>query len=131
LFGARRGGGGFLSFLNGGLGFLSLGLQIANLFRGGKKEPPPLLPSQSPASVDLEVANTDSILAGFPLVSRGQRGEIRAGERSTAASPAPQVVVNVSAMDSQSFMDRSDDIARAVRDAMLHMHPINDVVGEI
>jgi hypothetical protein len=34
-------------------------------------------------------------------------------------------------MDSQSFMDRSNDIARAVRDAMIHMHPLNDVVGEI
>ena len=40
-------------------------------------------------------------------------------------------VVNVSAMDSQSFMDRSGDIARALRDAMLHMHPVNDVIGEI
>jgi hypothetical protein len=34
-------------------------------------------------------------------------------------------------MDSQSFMDRSSDIARALRDAMLHMHPVNDVIGEI
>jgi hypothetical protein len=39
--------------------------------------------------------------------------------------------VNVSAMDSQSFMDRSDDIASAVRAAMLNMHPINDVVADL
>ena len=49
------------------------------------------------------------------------------------ATPAlqPQVVVNVNAMDAQSFMDRSNDIARAVRDAMLHMHPVNDLIGEV
>jgi hypothetical protein len=34
-------------------------------------------------------------------------------------------------MDSQSFMDRSADIARAVREAMLHMHPLNEVIGEL
>jgi hypothetical protein len=39
--------------------------------------------------------------------------------------------VNVNAMDSQSFMDRSDDIASAVRAAMLNMHPINDVVADL
>jgi hypothetical protein len=34
-------------------------------------------------------------------------------------------------MDSQSFMDRSNDIASAVREAMLNMHPINNVVAEL
>ena len=42
-----------------------------------------------------------------------------------------QVTVNVSAMDSQSFMDRSGDIASAVREAMLNLHPINDVVANL
>lgn len=46
-------------------------------------------------------------------------------------SAAPQITVNVNAMDSQSFMDRSDDIASAVRAAMLNMHPINDVVADL
>jgi hypothetical protein len=34
-------------------------------------------------------------------------------------------------MDSRSFLDHSDDIARAVRDAMLNMHALNDVVSEL
>jgi hypothetical protein len=34
-------------------------------------------------------------------------------------------------MDSQSFMGRSADIANAVREAMLNMHPINDVVANL
>ncbi len=52
------------------------------------------------------------------------------GAASQAAS-APQVTVNVNAMDSQSFMDRSTDIANAVREAMLNMHPINGVVASL
>jgi hypothetical protein len=53
------------------------------------------------------------------------------GANSTQSSAAPQITVNISAMDSQSFMDRSDDIASAVRAAMLNMHPINDVVADL
>jgi hypothetical protein len=34
-------------------------------------------------------------------------------------------------MDSQSFLDRQDDIARAVREAMLHSNSLNDVVLEL
>jgi hypothetical protein len=44
---------------------------------------------------------------------------------------APQITVHVSAMDSQSFMDRSGDIASAVREAMLNNHPINGVVADL
>jgi hypothetical protein len=37
----------------------------------------------------------------------------------------------VQAMDARSFMDHSAEIARAVREAMLHSHPINDVMSEL
>ena len=43
----------------------------------------------------------------------------------------PQITVNVQAMDARSFLDRSSDIAAAVREAMLNMHSINDVVNEL
>ena len=33
--------------------------------------------------------------------------------------------------DTQSFMDRSNDIALAVRDAMLNLNSINDVVNDL
>jgi hypothetical protein len=55
----------------------------------------------------------------------------QSGSGGSPSSAAPQITVNVSAMDSQSFMDRSDDIASAVRAAMLNMHPINDVVADL
>src|SRR5262249_26105174 len=110
----------------------SLGLKIAGLFGGGKPaEPTPLARFLQPPALALEVANTDNILAGFPGVSRGQQGEPRAVERRSTVVMQPQVTVNVSAMDSQSFLDRSEDIARAVREAMLHMHPVNDLISEL
>ena len=48
-------------------------------------------------------------------------------ERSNHA----QITVNVQAMDARSFMDRSGDIAMAVRDAMLNLNSINDVVNDL
>lgn len=125
--GGGGGVGGLGGFLKGGFGLASLGLRIAGLFRRDSEEPEALSEYQLPSSLAVEAANTRNILSGFPQVDRGQSGEIR----HVQPEAGPQVVVNVSAMDSQSFMDRSNDIARAVRDAMIHMHPLNDVVGEI
>jgi hypothetical protein len=34
-------------------------------------------------------------------------------------------------MDSRSFLDRSSDIATAVRQAILNSHSINDVLSEL
>jgi hypothetical protein len=42
-----------------------------------------------------------------------------------------QITVNVQAMDARSFMDRSADIAAAVRSAMLNLNTINDVVTDL
>jgi hypothetical protein len=48
-----------------------------------------------------------------------------------APAPAPQITVNVQAMDSRSFLDHSNEIAQAVRDAMLNLNSINDVVNDL
>lgn len=50
---------------------------------------------------------------------------------AVAGPNATQVTVNIQAMDSRSFLDRSQDIAQAVREAMLNMHSINDVVNDL
>jgi hypothetical protein len=34
-------------------------------------------------------------------------------------------------MDSRSFMDHSQDIATAVREAVLNMHSLNDVISAL
>jgi hypothetical protein len=57
--------------------------------------------------------------------------EAAASGGARASGAAPQITVNVQAMDARSFMDRSNDIALAVRDAMLNLNAINDVVNEL
>jgi hypothetical protein len=116
------GGGGASSLLRSGFGLAPLALSIARLFGGGEEAAATFDRYELPPPQSLSTANGDGPLQSLPQAVRGTGGEVRS---------VPQVVVNVSAMDSQSFMDRSDDIARAVRSAMLHMHPLNDVVDEI
>jgi hypothetical protein len=53
---------------------------------------------------------------------------------STAESSTQQgnsILVQVQAMDSQSFMDHSHDIAQAVRQAMLNLNSLNDVILDL
>lgn len=121
--GGLTSGGGLGSLLKSGFGLAPLALSVAKLFGGGGEDEVPTFESFAPSvPLNLRAANADGPLQSFPQAMRGAGNEVRS---------VPQVVVNVSAMDSQSFMDRSDDIARAVRSAMLHMHPLNDVVDEI
>ena len=52
------------------------------------------------------------------------------GQAVAASTPsaAPQITVQVQALDSQSFLDHSTDIAMAVRQAMLESNVLNDVI---
>lgn len=141
--------------LGGGLiGDLFSGL--SGLFGGGASQPPPLVPYDAPQSQDFELATgggqigdavynesgspqvsslTEPALSGLQYMrtqsgSAGGQSANRSSDRS-AAQTSPQITVQVQAMDSQSFMDRSADIAQAVRQAMLNMHSINDVIGDL
>jgi hypothetical protein len=131
--GIKDGSGGLSGILKTGLGLPGLISGIVGLFRGQPAAPAPLVPFIQPEKLALEVANTDDILGGFPPVDRDQSGQVRVEQQQPSAPVVvqPQITVNVSAMDSQSFLDRSDDIARAVRDAMLRMHPVNDFINEL
>ena len=64
--------------------------------------------------------------AGDPA-SSGEAGAPPAAQTANA----PQVTIQVQAMDSRSFLDHSQDIARAVREAMLNMDRLNDVISEM
>ncbi len=122
--------GGLASTLTGGLLSVSPILSgIMSLFGGGgSSSPPPLTEFFLPPTVNFQAANAPG-LAGpqLPGADFGQTGQPRV---MTQAS-APQVTVQVQAMDSRSFMDHSSDIAQAVRDAMLNMNSINDVINEL
>jgi hypothetical protein len=92
---------------------------LMSLFGGGDDSAPaPLAKYVPPSSVSISGGLT-SDASGPVAVDYGQSGQSRA------------VTVNIQAMDSQSFLDRSDDIARAVKRAMLESSSLNDVVSEL
>jgi hypothetical protein len=132
--GNRSGGdtaGKIASGLFGGLGLLApLISGIAGLF-GGHSTPAALPVYTPPAPIAIDATLREGTASGSQKVVNTSSTANGAALASTAAQAATHVTVNVSAMDSQSFMDRSADIASAVREAMLNLHPINDVVANL
>ena len=123
--------GSTASHVGGGLGFLSPVVSgLLSLFGVGSSNSAasPLPLYTPPPSVQI----SDALRTAAPAIaSVGGSSGGRNSAAASSASAAPQITVNVSAMDSQSFMDRSSDIASAVREAMLNLHPINDVVASL
>jgi len=95
---------------------------------GGQSEPSPLLKFALPPAVNVNAGVSRAAPGEVFGVDSAQGGMPRAVTQTVAQ--APQITVQVQAMDSQSFMDRSGDIARAVRQAMLESSVLNDVVRE-
>ncbi len=125
-------------------GLLSVGMlpvisAIKGLFGGGSSsEPPTLVRYTPPAPIRIDAVNPITANGGWLGQTTRDNGAGQPSDRTTpgvsgadSAIASPQVVVQVQAMDSQSFMDRSSDIARAVREAMLNMHSLNDVVNDL
>jgi len=112
-------------FLGGGLSALPLVSLFTSLFGGdGPQQSAVLAPYSLPHSLNLQ-----STTSGQDL-TWGENGLPRAsGDGEPGASP--QITVQVQAMDSQSFLDHSEDIAQAVRQAMLNMSPVNDVITNL
>jgi hypothetical protein len=124
-----------VKFFESGFGIVPLISSLAGLFGGGSSSPPPLEAYAMPPAISFSSADTPD---GLMAMNFDQRGLPRAldggggGRPGTGATPtAPQITVNVQAMDAQSFQDHSAEIAEAVRTAMLSMNSINDVVNEL
>jgi len=115
------------NFLGGGLGLSPLVSGLVDLFRGGDSSSPPpaLVPYLKPAPIRLD-AGVAEAGGNSPAAIDFAQGR---SPRSIAA-PA-QITVQVQAMDSRSFLDHSQDIARAVRQAMLETTVLNDVIREV
>lgn len=115
-------------FLGGGLGIAPLITGLTGLFGGGgdSNSAPSFNRFIPPATIGAD--------AGF---SGAKGGGIFGADSASGNSPravtqsAPQITVQVQAMDSQSFLDRSQDIANAVRQAMLETTVLNDVIREV
>jgi hypothetical protein len=102
---------------------------IKGLFGRGEDSPvqlPPVTKFQLPLPVREDVAYSSRTGEYLPF-DRSANGTVRANQDVSL----PAITVNVQAMDSKSFLDHSDDIARAVREAMLNSHSLNDVVSEL
>jgi hypothetical protein len=107
---------------------------LLKLFGGGGRSD--VSPAYAPVPFSLpEQVAVEAGLAqdrSFVGVGYSAQGAVRAvPPTARAASSAAQIQINVNAMDSRSFADHSDDIARAVREAMLRSHTLNDVIAEI
>lgn len=91
---------------------------IAKLFGGSKPEAPPLIPYVAPPAIRYEGTISPT-------------GAAHVAERATPApAAAPTIQVQVQAIDSRSFLDHSDAIASALREALLRSHPVGDVLRE-
>lgn len=133
-----------LQTLGGGMTLLPIVSGLLHLFGVGdkKEDAPPLEKFALPPAIQAEAGLSAS--GETFLIDRGVGDRIRqqpvparstestggATAKATGGTGA-SVTVNVQAMDSQSFLDRREDIARAVREAMLQSHSLNDVVSEL
>ena len=100
---------------------------IVSLFDGGNSSQPVALTKYIPP-------NKVNVSAGVSSSDPGQVFGVdsaQGGLPRPVGSSAPQITVQVQAMDSQSFLDHSNDIALAVRQAMLQSSVLNDVIREV
>ena len=109
-----------------GLGLSPLISGLVRLFGGGggSSAPPPLVKFELPAAVNASAGVSERAPGEVLAVDYGQ------GHQPRAVTSGPQITVQVQAMDSRSFMDHSNDIALAVRQAMLESAVLNDVIRE-
>ncbi len=101
---------------------------LLHLFGGGTSNaPPPLVKFALPPAIAFQAANVAGAqTSGADFSQSGSPRVI-----GSAPPATQQITVQVQAMDSRSFMDHSHDIAQAVREAMLNMHAINDVISDL
>ncbi len=104
-----------------GLGLNPLVSGLVGLFGGGggdEAQPAPLIPYVAPPSVNVSAGYSSSATGIFAV--DGSR-----------PAPSANVTVQVQAFDSKSFLDHSQEIAMAVRQAMLESTALNDVIREV
>jgi len=122
--------------LGAGLGLSPLITGLLSLFGGGgssTQAPVPLTKFVLQGALNLTAGVSDASPGQTFGVDNAQGGVPRpVSTESPAPAPATaQITVQVQTMDSQSFLDHSNDIALAVRRAMLESSVLNDVIREV
>ena len=128
--GGNSAGGTILSALGTGLGLSPLLSGVLKLFGGsggGTSEPSPLVKFELPSARNVSAGISEAVPGSAFAVDYVQGALPRAVTNTVAA---PQITVQVQAMDSRSFLDHSNEIAEAVRKALLDSHPLRDVLSE-
>ena len=104
---------------------------ILSLFGGRSEgEPSPLPTYTLPSAIRMNAGYSASSQGASRGIDYGQDGLPRLIQ-SPGPVAGPQITVQVQAFDSRSFLDHSEDIARAVRHAVLNSHALSDVVSEL
>ena len=101
---------------------------LMSLFGGGEASEPKLTPFVMPAPVHIE-----AVMSGRASAQSTPAGQSGTQSSATAVTPptSAQIAVQVNAIDSRSFLDHKDDIANAVRQALLNSHPLGDVIARL
>lgn len=114
------------SVLGGGLSPIIGGL--LSLFGGGGSQ---TLAAPAPFVLPTPVQYNAGLTGGSPGQATPVSSSASGQPRPQASTSAPQITVQVNAMDSQSFLDHSDDIANAVRQALLSSNSLSDVIADL
>ena len=99
---------------------------LMSLFNSGATPQPNWTPYVAPSPVQLETVLTGAASAPVQASSSGQSGGLQNSGRASS-----QVQIQVNAIDAKSFLDHSDEIAEAVRQALLNSHSLSDVIAGI
>lgn len=131
--GATSGSSLVSTLLGSAFGLSPIFSGLFSLF-GGSSATPILPPTPFTLPASIQYAGGVTQTGGILPVDYGQNGQARTlgGQTQGGTSGGSQgasVHINVNAMDSQSFLDHSDDIARAVRQALLQSNSLSDVIG--
>jgi hypothetical protein len=128
---AGSGDGGIVDAAIGRFFLSPIASAILGLFGGRSEDPPPPLPTYAlPSAIRINAGYAASSEGASRSIDYGHDGLPRLTQ-PTALAAAPQITIQVQALDSRSFLDHSEDIARAVRHAVLNSHALSDVVSEL